>query len=322
MALQIGRKGWIGVGLQTAAQVPATIADYVPFQTDTLVGMQDQIAIDDAHAIRDKVFNTIAGKQWSGGDIEVLADSKFAGYFVVGALGTVQTQNLAGSVYQHTVTRNNSNTPQYLTIIKDRGGVDRQLYADVTVDELEVAVGTDLVTIKTKLIGNFPQTTTSGTVTTSSGNVFSFKNAQFSFGTTISGAQAATPLKPHDFKLNIKNNAEAVFAHSQQTPRSINVKDFEATAEFTLYFENTTDRDAYYNQTKQAASLELTGNGIGSGYNESLVFNFYQTSIQSFALDTGLDNFYAEKVKLTCEYNPSIGRTIDAVITNTKSLYI
>ena len=324
MALTIGRRGWMAVGLQSAAQVPATLAnsDYVPFTNDTLIGMQDQIAIEDAHAIRDKTFNTIAGKQWSEGGIDMLADSKFSGYFVVGALGTVQTTNLSGSVYQHTVTRNNSNTPQYLTVIKDRGGVDRQIFADLTVDEFELSTGTDLAEIKTKLIGNFPQTTTSGTVTTSSGNVFSFKNAQFAFSTTVSGAQSATPLKPHDFKLNIKNNAEAVFAHSQQTPRSINVKQFEASAEMTLYFENTTDRDAYYNQSKQAGSFELIGNGIGSGYNESLTFNFYQLSINSFELETGLDNFYAEKVKMTCEYNPTVGRTLDAVIVNNKSLYI
>lgn len=322
MALQIGRKGWIGVGLQTAAQVPATIADYVPFTNDNLIGMQDQMAVDDAHSIRDKTFSTIAGKQWSQGGIDIYADSKMAGYFLVGALGTVQSVNLSGSVYRHTITRNNSNTPQYLTVIKDRGGVDRQLFADVTVDELELSVATDLAEMKSKLIGNFPQTTTSGSPTTVSGSILSFKNAQFAFGTTISGAQAATPLKPHDFKLNIKNNAEAVFAHSQASPRSINVKQFEASAEMTLYFENTTDRDAYYAQSKQAASFELIGNGIGGGFNESVVVNFYQTSIQSFDLETGLDNFYAEKVKLVCEYEPVTGRTIDAVVTNTKSLYI
>lgn len=321
MALQIGRRGFIGVGLQSGFQVPAAIADYVDYKSMTLTGMQDQIPVDHATSNRDKILSTISGKQWSEGDLDLYADNKNVGYFIVAALGTVQSANLAGSVYRHTVTRNNSNVPQYLTITEDRV-VDRALYSDVVVDELELSVGTDLASVKAKLIGNFPQTTTSGTKTTTSGNIFDFANAQFAFGTTISGAQSATPLKPHDFKLNIKNNAETVFAHSFTTPRSINVKQFEASAEFTLYFENTTDRDAYYAQTKQAASFELIGNGIGSGYQESIVFNFYQTSVQSFELETGLDDFYAEKVRLTCEYNTSTGRTVDAVITNTKSLYI
>ena len=321
MALAIGRRGFIGVGLQTAFQVPATIADYVDFTSNTLTGMQDQIPVDHATSLRDKLAGSVAGKQWSEGDLELYADNKNAGYFIVAALGTVQTVNLAGSVYRHTVTRNNSNVPQYLTITEDRV-VDRALYADVTVDQLEISVGTDLVSVKSKLIGNFPQTTTSGTKTTVSGSLFNFAQAQLAFGTTISGAQAATPLKPHDLKVTINNNSEAVFAHSQASPRSINHKQFESTSEFTLYFENTTDRDSYYAQTKQSASLELIGNGIGSGYQESIAFNMYKTSFASFTLETGLDNFYAEKVKLNHEYDAATGRTIDAVITNTKTLYI
>jgi hypothetical protein len=40
MALNIGRKGWIGLGLQTGFQVGAAIADYVPFTANTLHGNQ------------------------------------------------------------------------------------------------------------------------------------------------------------------------------------------------------------------------------------------------------------------------------------------
>lgn len=321
MTLDIGRKGWIGIGLQTGFQVPAVIADYVDFTSNSLTGIQNQLAVDQATGLRDKAFSTIPGTQMSQGDVEVYGDSKKAGYFIVGALGTVQTTTLTTGVYQHVITRNNSNTPQYLTITSDRVK-DRSLYPDVTVDKFTLSVGTDLVRAKASLIGNFPQTTTSGTKTTTSGNIFNFANAQLAFGTTISGAQSAVPLKPHDFNLNINNNAEAVFAHGQSSPRSITLKQFEVDADFQLYFENTTDRDAYYAQTKQSASLELIGNGIGGGYNESMVFNFYKTSIKTFSIETGLDNFFSEKVALLAEFDTATQRTIDCVLVNTKSLYI
>jgi hypothetical protein len=321
MSLDIGRKGWAGVGLQTAFQVPAVIADYVDFESNTLQGVQNQLEIDHATGQRQKLLSTVPGTRMSEGDIEILVDSSKAGYFIVGALGTVQTVSLGSGVYRHTVTQNNSNDPQYLTFTDDRVK-DRQLFADVTVSQFNLQVGTELVTAKSTLVGNFPQTTTSGTKTTTSGNVFNFANAQFAFSTTISGAQSATPLKPHDFSLNINNNSEAVFAHSQNTPRSINHKQFEASADFTLYFENTTDRDNYYNQAKQAASFELYGNGIGGGYVESIVFNFYQVSEKTFSVETGLDDFYAEKVSLAAEYDTASLRSIDAVLTNRKSLYI
>lgn len=321
MGLNIGRKGWVGIGLQSGFQVPATIADYVDFTDNSLHGQVEQLQVDHATSQRDKLASTVTGKQWSEGDFSMYADSNKIGYFLVSALGTVQTASLGGGVYRHTITRNNSNTPQYLTITNDRA-VDREIYADICVDELELDIADDIAEAKMKLVGNYPQTTTSGVKTTTSGNVFNFANANFAFSTTISGAQSATNLRPHDFKLTINNNAEAVHAHGYNTPRSVNYKEFEASAEFNLYFENTTDRDAYYNQSKQAASLQLLGNGIGGGNRESLAFNFYKTSVESFELETGLDDYYAEKVKLACEFDAATQRTIDAVATNRTSIYI
>lgn len=320
MSLSIGRKGFTGLGLQTGFQVPATIADYVEFTDNDIHGMVDQLVQDQATGLREKIKSTVTGKKWSEGTIELYADSKIAGYFMAGALGTTQSVNLAGSVYRHTITRNNSNTPQFLTLTNDRV-VDQEIYADIAIDELELSTELEFAKISAKVFGNFPQTTTSGTKTTASGNLFSFKDSQFAFATTISGAQTATNLKPHDFKATIKNNTEVIHAHGSALPRSINHKEFEAEAEFTLYFENVTDRDAYYNQSKQAASYQMLGNGIGGGYQESLALNFYQTSVQSFALETGLANFYAEKVKLTAELDTASGRVVDCVITNTKSSY-
>lgn len=321
MTLNIGRKGFTGIGLQTGFQVPATIADYAEFTVNTLTGMQDQLPVDSATGLRDKVSNTVPGTAWSEGEIDLYADNKNAGYFFVSALGSVQTFSLGSGVFRHVITRNNSNQPQYLTLTNDRA-IEQELYADVCVDTLTLSVGLDIVTVKNKLIGNFPQTTASGVKTTTSGNVFNFAGAQFAFGTTISGAQSNTPLKPHDFNLNISNNASAVFGQSMNTPRSINYGDFEATCDFTLYFETLTDRNTYYTQAKQAASFELYGNGIGGGFLESLVANMYKTSVKSFAIDTGIDNYFAEKVTLTLELDASTGRTLDTVITNTKTLYI
>jgi hypothetical protein len=252
----------------------------------------------------------------------MLLDSKLAGYFLVGAMGTVAVANPTAGVYIHTLTRNDLNTPQFLTVANDRV-VDRQFYYDCAVDKIEIAVGTDLATMKASLKGNFPATTASGTNVTASGNVMSFRNAQFAFGTTPTVAKGNANLKVHDFKLSIANNIETVIAHGQATPRSITAKAFDVSAEFSLYFENTTDRDNYYAQNKQAACLQFVGNPIAAGgYNEYLQFGLYQTSIETFELETGLDNFYAEKVKLKAEYDNVSGKVLDITIQNTKALYI
>lgn len=323
MALKQGRLGFITAGLQSAFDVPATVAnsDYVPFTNNTLHGIQEQLKIQHATGNRDVNFSSVPGKRYSQGDLELLLDSKLAGYFLVGAMGSVSTANVSGSVNDHTITRNNSNTPQYLTIINDRV-IDRQSYNNVAVDELELSVGTDLAMVKAKLNGSYPLTTTSGTNTTTSGNIMSFRNAQFAFGATVSAAQGAANLKPHDFKVTIKNNNEVVHRHGSGDAAAIVNKGFDIAATMTLYFENTTDRDAYYNQSKQAASLQFTGNQIGGGLNESLKVNFYQLSIEQLEFETGLDNFFAEKVTFDGEYDNANSKSLDMVLRNTKTLYI
>ena len=321
MALNIGRKGWIGVGLQSAFEVPAAIADYVPWTTNTLIGIQEQIPVNQAVGHRETIYNTVPGKAYSGGDIEIVLDSKLAGYFLVGALGSVTTQSLGSGVYLHSLVKNDSNVPQFLTVTNYRA-VDLENFYDVAINEVQIAVGTDLATLKATCVGNFPQTTTSGTNTTASGNVMSFRNAQFAFGGTVALAQVAPNLKVHDFTLDVKNNVEAVVAHGSGLPRSINGKNLDVTAEFKLYFESVTDKNAYYAQAKQAASLQFTGNAIGGGFYEFLKFNLYQVSMNSFTMETGLDNFFAEDVKLMAEYDPVNQKAIDIQIQNNKALYI
>lgn len=323
MSLTQGRKGWIAAGLQSAKDVAATIAnsDYVPFTNNTLHGVQEQLKVQHATGNRDVNFSSVPGKRYGQGDLELLLDSKLAGYFLVGAMGSVSSVNVTGGIYTHTITRNNSNVPQYLSVVQDRG-VDRELFPNVVVDELELAVATDLATVKAKLNSSFPQTTTSGTNTTASGNIMSFRNASFAFGATVAAAASATSLKPHDFKATIKNNNEIIHRHGSNEAADLVNKGFDISGEMTLYFENTTDRNTYYNQSKQAAVLQFNGNQIGSGMTESLQVRFYQLSIETFELETGIDNFYAEKCVFDGEYDNANSKTVDMLLTNTKALYI
>lgn len=321
MSLEIGRKGFIGVALESTPGAPETIDDYIPFTENTLKGMQEPIANEAAYGIREKTFDAVVGKKWSEGDISINCDSTNVGYFLIGALGTDTPANVAGSVYDHVITRNNSNTPQTMTITSARGSIDKQYFRSVAVKTLEFNVSDQLVEAKANLIGKFPITTTSGTNTTASGSIYSFADAQFAFGATVAAAGSATNLKPHDMKLTLENNTVAQFRHGSNDPDTINHGEFEATLEGTLYFENTTQRDLYYAVTKQAASFKLNGVGLGGGYTSSLEFRLYRTHYESFEVETGLADFFAEKFTVRCDYDNANSKSIDAVLRNVKSAY-
>lgn len=320
MSLNIGRKGWIGIGTEATPGVPVVIADYVPFTENTLKPMHEPIPNEAAYGVREKTFDASLGKKWSEGDISINCDSDDIGFFLIGALGTDTPANVAGSVYDHVITRNNSNTPQTYTVTMDRG-VDRQYYRSMAVKSLEFSVSDALVEAKASLIGKFPITTTSGSLTTASGGLYSFGDARFAFGATVAAAGSATNLKPHDMKLKIENNTTAQFRHGSYEPDTINHGEFEVTAEGSVYFETTTERDNYYNLDKQAASFKMSGQGLGGGYTSSLEFRMYRTHFETFELETGLSDFYAEKFTIRCDYDNANSKSLDAVLRNVRASY-
>jgi hypothetical protein len=219
------------------------------------------------------------------------------------------------------MTRNNSNTPKTLTINQARGSIDKQYYRNVAVKTLEFSVSDALVEAKASLLGKFPVTTTSGSLTTASGSVYSFADSRFAFGATVAAAGSATNLKPHDFKLTLENNTTAVFRHGSAEPDTINHGEFEATVEASLYFEGTTERDNFYNLDRQAASWKVNGPGIGGGYSSSLEVRMYRTYYEDFPLETGLSDFYAVKFKVRCAYDNANSASVDAVLRNVRSSY-
>lgn len=320
MSLDIGRKGWVGIGVESTFGAPVAVTDYIPFIDNSLKGMSEKINNEAAYGVRDKVFDSVIGKQWGEGDLQINMDRVNTGFLLYGAMGTNTPANVAGSVYDHTFTRNNSSTPKSFTVVNDRV-VDRQYFCGVAVKTLEIEVTDALATAKASLLSKFPITTTSGSQTTASGSVFAFKDNAFAFGATVAAAASATNLKPSELKVTIENNSEVVHRHGSANADTIAHKEFEVKAEGTIFFETTTDRDIYYNNTKSAACMKLTGVGIGGGYTESVTLNFYRIQMDSFELETGLGDFFAEKFSLVTEYDNANSKSFDAVLRNTRSSY-
>lgn len=321
MALNIGRKGWVGAGLESSYGVPVAVQDYVPFLENSLRGRHEPIPNEAAYGVREKRNTSYAGKKWSEGDVSINLDSKLSGYFLVAGLGSVSSSSLGSSVYDHTISRNNSNTPQSLTIINDRV-TDREYFPGVAVSQLEFSVSDALATIKASLVGKFPITSTSGSLTTASGSVFSFKDTFFAFGSTVAAAAASSNIKNHDSKFTFNNNTKPVHRHGSGDADTVNHGEIEEEFEGTLYFENTTQRDLYYNTSKKAAVLKFTGLGVGGGFQETLTINMYQIGLDNWELETGLADFFAEKYTGALEYDNANSKSLDMVLRNTKSSYI
>lgn len=319
MSLAISRRGWTGISFQTGFNVPAAPTDYIPWETNTLKGVADQMPVTEAHGIRDSNFSSVPGKQNGAGEFKDLLDTRYAGYFVGAVLGTVASSTLSSGVFQHYLSENQSNTPLYLNIINNRV-IDQEYYPNVAVSSIDLEVGIDLAAIDAKVVSSFPFTTTSGNFATTSGNIMSFKNVLFGVGSSVGNA-LGNLFKTTSVKLHIENGSEAVWAHGSPQPYAIVHKDIKVTADIELYFENTTDKQNYYNQIKRAAVLQFNGNPLGAGYSEQLTISLYQVTLKTFEVQTPLDNFMAEKVVLSGEFSVPDNKTIDALLINANGNY-
>jgi len=320
MSLSIGRKGWIEVGSEATYGVPVATVAAIPFNNNTIKPMAEPLKDTSARGVRDSQFASQVGKKWAEGDIEFNLDANVTGYFLKAAMGTLNSSVVSGSVKDHTFTRNNSNTPQSMTIISDRT-TDRFFVRGAAVKSLEISVADDLATAKASILGKFQGTTTSGTGVTASGNLFSFADYNLRLGTSVAAANASSGINPSDVKITIENNSEATFRAGQSEAATVDHKNFEVSGEFTVFFENTTDRDQYYNNAKKAMEIKFTGDGVGSGLVEALTFNIYQMRLETFELETGLDSFYAEKAKWQGEYDNVNAKTLDVVMRNAISTF-
>lgn len=321
MSVSTGRKGWVGVAVESAPGTPSNPDRYVPFLECSLMERHTPIGDVSARGIRDEQADSQVGKRWGEGNLRINLDPTIAPTYIGAALGTFGSPSDQGSgVYEHTLSRNNSNTPKTLSHIFDRV-TDRLLFPYGVVNSLELSFEDALAEINMNMMSKEPVTSASGTLTTTSGTLFAFRHASIGLGTAISDAEAATPLKIRSFNLTINNNSELQFVAGNRTADSIINKNFQVTGSFRLAFENTTQRDYFTNLTKNALVVTFTGNGIGGGLSEYVKFRLYKIRVDEHTVDTPIDDYISEEISFVAEYDSDNSATMDALVQNRTSAY-
>ena len=327
MAVELGRKGWLGVALEATAGVPVTPAAYVPYTENTLQGKHEPIGDTAAYGIRDEQSeNSTSGQKRGEGTIAVNLDTKSSPYFLYGAMGTLSTSNDGNGVYTHTFSRNNSNTPKTLSLTFDKSVTSsRELFTYSTLNSFNLSFSTDneFAIGSAEVLSRFPVTTTSGTLATTSGTLLSFKDAEVQLGTSLSDAEGNACTKVDNFSLTVNNNAESQWrsCSNDGDVDFISVKNHMVEGEMTIYFENVTERDNFYNLTKQAAIITLTGDGIGGGLSEFVKIRIAKFRYQDNEIETGIDDLLAQTLSFTAEYSSTDSKTVDIQVRNRTATY-
>jgi hypothetical protein len=311
--------------METTPGTPVPPADYIPFLECSIQPHIDVLDDVSARGIRDShPENSQLGKQWGEGTLKVNMDATLAPYLFYAALGQdTSPVSEGGGVYTHTFSElSTTNTPKTLSVIVNRASVDQLLFPYTVVNSLDLAFSDGFAEVTANLISKFPATSTSGTLTTTSGFYYSFRHAAVQVGTDIiAAANSATPYKIRNFQMNISNNTESQFVIGSRDPDSIINKNFEAKGSFRIAFESTTDRDTFYNLTKQAMVVTLTGNGIGNGMSEFIKVRLYKIRFDNLTVPLQPNDYISQEVAFTAEYSSTNTATLDIQVRNRKASY-
>ena len=324
MTVRTGRLGWVALAMESTPGAPVPPVDYIPFLDSNLDEKIDVLDDASARGIRDAhPENSQQGKQWGEGSLKVNLDAKLAGYLVYGALGTDTPVSEGNGVYTHTFSEtNSSNTPKSLSIITNRSGVDQLLFPYSVINSLDLAFSDGFAEMTANIMSRFPSASTSGTLVTTSGFYYAFRHATIQVGSDIIAAgNSASPLKIRNFNMTINNNAEAQFVAGNRNPDSFIMKNLDVKGKFVVAFEDTAQRDNFYNLTKQAMIVTFNGNGIGNGMSEFIKIRLYKIRIDTNNINYPPNDYVSQEISFTAEYASGNSATLDFVIRNTKASY-
>jgi len=323
MSLVTSRQGYLGFALESIAGTPeATPSVFLPTTENTIETKHEKLMDTSSRASRIMDHNSVSGKKWSEGDVGMYLDGTNTGYLLKAALG-----NEVKSDFQTTPNVDNhqfyvtasGNSPKTATTWNYRGATPAVRQSNrMSIDTLELEVtNEDIATITASFMGSEGIDVTAPDLTTTSGTVFTWCGASLQFGDTVAEARDATATKITNFKMSLTNNLELLYRSGDCTPDEITMGDAEVIGEYTLFFENDTELDAYINNSKRSMVMTLTGATIGET-TEQLEVVIERMFVEDKSIDTGQESLFA----ITSNYraiNDSPGQILVVNLRNAKS---
>lgn len=322
---QIGRKGYLGVKIETTAGTGVEPEKYLPYDSCSLNNVVEVLDDEAAKGIRERAWGSVTARERGEGEIQIKMDVENLPYLLYPALGSKSTT--AGGeagVYEHTLTRKAANPPKTATFTF-YDTVETRQFAYGTINTLEMTFSDEWVNVTGNILSKKP-TSTSGSASITEETVLAFKDANIYFGTDLATAESnydssTNATKLSAFTLNLNNNAEVHYLSGSTSPDHVAIGQFEAGGNYTLFFENTTERDAHEAQTKRAMVISFTGSAIAGSEYEEILIKIPQFHITERSIDTAPAGFVTENPTFVADYNSDAGKSIEIMVRNATSDY-
>jgi len=322
--ISIGRKGWIGVAFETSAGAGGTDPiKTIPYTANTLHNVVEVIDDEAAKGIRERSWGSVAARTRGEGDVSINIDVENLPYLLIPALGTCMSSGVESGVYSTTITRKSSN-PATTICLTVNDTVETRRYTYGVVNTLELTFSDGLITATAGILSKAPVASTETMDAVTEETILAYKDANIYFGDTMAEAEnkAATTtgaIGLTAFSLTINNNAEAQYESGSSSPAQISLGQFEVGGNYTLFFEDTTERAALEASpgTTRAMCIVVTGASIGSSSTETIQITIPQFHLTDRGVDTAPAGFVTENPTFVGDYDSTNGSIVVKVTNET-----
>lgn len=307
----IGRRNQLGIGLETTPGTAANPTHFIPFLECSLQERHTPIPDSQARGRRDlEGYDSVEGKKWGDGKIEVILDSTTAPYWLALALGEITSEEEGEETFKHTIAASQNGDPLTATIYLNRI-INQARFTNVVVDSLELNFADDVAKISVDVLSKFPTIQTPPTTLPEeqSLNYYTFQNATVQFGTT--------EVKVRELTLKIENEAEPIYALGSNDVDRIVWKGLRVSGSFKLLWEDATQLTAFRNLTKQSITISFEG-----ADDSSIAISIPSVRVDEWEAEADIDDLVHENIDFVAEYDAASDSTISIEVINKVEQYL
>lgn len=260
----------MGIGKETTRGVAVSPSRFIPITADSFIDYRLNLIEDELVRGIFERFPPQAGTKEATGTIGIEVESGNIGEFLLGLLGSVNTQDVGsgGGAYKHIFKRASGISLPTFTLHFDLGMVKKRYPLTGIKSIAFTGAGDGKLSASISVISKTEETTNETYIP----NWQDFKPFMF-YQTQIKLDGVAVSFVK-DWNLSIDNGSVGIrtLNGSQDITDILAFAKMVYSGGMTIYFENENERNKFLNNTSVNIEIILTGEEIESGYNHQLKF--------------------------------------------------
>lgn len=312
---QIGRREAIALGIEGTpgtAVAPQICLRWLDNGVQTKVNV---IENESAIGVVDQISDSEITSRWVEGKIGGKVTAHGIGFLHTGFFGSPSTGAAVSGVYPHTFSMSQSSKPAPALTITRSNALETVRHAYGVVDTLEISAEQDDWVMFSSAIKARVGSTTTFTPAFTAETEFTSKHITVKMAANVAGLTGATAISAKSVKLQMERESEAFNPLGTSDTPEFDRGAFTISGELVVRYTDTQYEADFLANTIKALEIKLS-NG-----NDALTYTCPQVRVRELERSTDRDDIITQTLSLKAEYNPAAGKSITALLNNTRATY-